>query len=240
MTESLPVEVSAAVKTAEPEADEAPVEPVAVFFLSYARPAELPTVGQPADQHDVVHTLFTDLSRHVNELVAPMPGVDAGFMDTLMGGNERWESTLLRAAGTCQVFVALMSRRYLYQSRWCPREWDLFARRKIVGNPAPRSATGGPAHEVTAILPVLWTPLVDEIPQSAGTVQWFSPAGAPDPNFVRLYKTHGMYGLLAQPGLRDAYQSIVWMLALRIQRIHHDYHVQPEIRKDFTGLRESF
>jgi hypothetical protein len=83
---------------------QAPAAPL--FFLSYAH-------SQRRESNPYVARLFDDLSMHVNEMVPYGNRGDPGFMDRSMGGGERWSRELLTAAGTCQVFVALISGPYV-------------------------------------------------------------------------------------------------------------------------------
>jgi hypothetical protein len=211
-------------------------EPSPVFFLSYARGRSRVGLGPDVNRDTQVRRLFNDLSRDLNELVPLPTGKEHGFMDTPIAGGEVWESTMLRAAGTCQVFVALLSSNYVFGSEWCAMEWDVFARRRAVRRgPDP---TGGTTVEV-AILPVLWAPIAERVPPSIRRIGSFTPHGLPDPDFARLYEENGLYGLLRTQKI-DVYQSIVWSLARRIQQIHHQYYVEAGVPAGTAGLRRSF
>lgn len=103
-----------------------------LFFVSYARAglvrqADGPEPG-PKDQ---VASFFDDLSVDVAELVHRRPGADPGFMDNgSMQDSGRWSNELLRAAGGCQVFVALLCVPYM-SGEWCGMEWGAFSQRKV-------------------------------------------------------------------------------------------------------------
>ncbi|MEU4161503.1 TIR-like protein FxsC [Actinoplanes sp. NPDC026670] len=199
-----------------------------VFLLSYARPARSRTVGPPREPSRDVIRLFDDLSELVGELTgAPAPG----FMDRILDGGDRWESSLLRAAGTSQVLVSLLSGPYL-RSPWCALEWDVFARRPVV------SRTGEP-HAQTAIVPVLWTPFSEPPPPTVAAVQMFTPTGLPDESGTARYLADGLFGL-TQTGQTATYDAIVWKLALHIVRLHQDYRVEPLVPPGVEGLRTGF
>ncbi|MFC0006264.1 TIR-like protein FxsC [Micromonospora siamensis] len=201
-----------------------------LFFLSYSRP---PFRRSTPGATDPVLRFFEDLSVHVSELVGPETGVDAGFMDSAMTGGERWTPELLRAAGTCQVFVPLLSSA-LIGSAWCGMEWDAFSRRRLV----PQGG-GGPGH-ATAIVPVTWSPTDDaRLPRVVRDIQRFSPTPMPDPDIVRQYEREGVYGLLTMR-MENAYQAVAWRLAQRIVEIHRSFRVEPRVPAGFGELRNLF
>jgi hypothetical protein len=191
----------------EHEVDSAPV-----FFLSHSS-------GKNIRNAQNVQRLFDDLSAHVSELVGSPAGSDPGFMDRNLNGGERWTSELLDAAGTCQVFICLISPAYL-RSTWCGMEWDVFSRRRIV-----RRADGEPDFE-TGIVPIIWTPVEPRtLPEVVRGVQWFSPNRLPDPDVLAQYRQEGMYGLLSMD-LEHAYNALVWRLAQRVVAIHRTHTVE--------------
>lgn len=206
-----------------------------VFFLSYARPRRVNVpVARPRYEDRRVERLFKDLTDMVNELVPLPAGRDPGFMDRQLAGGELWEEELLRAVGTCQVFICLISPRYLNDSEWCAMEWDVFSRRKRV-----RRADGSPGGNETSIVPVLWAPVVDKIPDDVNAVTRFSPRDMPDPAYEAAYEENGLFGLLTQHQT-DAYEAFVWKLALHVQRLNARYYVEPKVPRNTTGLRKSF
>jgi hypothetical protein len=69
-------------------------------------------------------------------------------------------------------------------------------------------------------------------------VQRFSPTGLPNANITAQYKTNGIFGLLKQ-NQEDAYQAVVWSLALQIADIHYAYRVEP-MKFDPANLRNLF
>jgi hypothetical protein len=205
-----------------------------LFFLSYARVGK--GRGIAAAQHDLnanTIRLFEDLSTHVGELIGRLPGTDPGFMDLSLGGGERWTPELLHAAGSCQIFIPLISPTLL-NSRWCAMEWDLFSRRKVV-----RRDTGEPDHE-TAIIPVRWTPTHHNAePAVVSSVQRFYPARIPDPKVAAQYEDEGVYGLLTL-NLEAAYRAVVWRLAQRVVQIHRSHWVEPWVPAGTGELRNIF
>ena len=153
--------------------------------------------------------LFDDLSMHVDQLVGSPTGVDPGFMDRSMVGGTRWAPEVLAAAGTCHVFIPLISSGYV-ESRWCAKEWDVFSGRNVGRRPSDSSGNK------TAILPVIWSPMLeDQLPPVVRELQFFLPQQLKDPDIAQRYLAEGVYGLLA---LNDeaAYQAVVWRLARRI------------------------
>jgi hypothetical protein len=169
----------------------------------------------------------------VSELAGLPAGSDPGFVDKSLNGGERWTSELLEAAGTCQVFLALISPAYL-KSRWCGMEWDAFSRRRII-----RRADGRPDFE-TGIVPIIWTPMESSaLPKAVRGVQRFSPQRLPDPDMSAQYYQEGMYGLLSM-SLDHAYRAVVWRLARRVVDIYHSHWVEPHIPADANTLRNVF
>jgi hypothetical protein len=216
------------------EAAEAPDDPAApVFFLSYWRPKPTTSpTGAPREANRAIMRFFDDLTEDVNNLIGSVPGRDPGFLDVAGDGGELWRRRILRAAGTCHVFVCLVSDPYLTASKWCAREWDLFARRRVV----PRQP-GAEAAE-SAIVPVLWTPITWPLPPVVAEVNLFMPTRLRD-DFRAGYQAEGMLGLL-RTGQENVYQAIVWRLAQHVVRIHRSYRVEPLYVSDSGELRTSF
>lgn len=207
------------------DGDEFELEPgCPLFFVSYAH------IGATRAE---VARFFEDLSTDVNELVGRSVGADPGFMDTIMGGGERWTPELLRAAGTCQVFVPLVSAS-LVKSSWCGKEWHAFARR-----PGMRRADRTPDN-VTGIIPVRWSPTeLDDLPAVVQGIQWFSPGLLPDPKLPALYEQAGVYGLL-KLGLDREYRAVVWWLARHMVAIFRTHWVVPMVPSSPAELRDVF
>jgi hypothetical protein len=214
---------------------EFPIDPQApLFFLSYARvmPPKHSQVG-PHEGNRHAMRLFEELSDHVSELVGRSTGADPGFMDRALDGGERWTRELLTAAGTCQVFIPLISKSYV-DSDWCGTEWDTFSRRRIV-----RRADGSTDHE-TGIVPVTWAPTdAESLPAVVRDIQRFSPGGMPDPDIAAQYQHEGVYGLLTM-GLEAAYRAVVWRLAQRVVAIHRSHWVERRVPNGTHQLRNVF
>ncbi|WP_166661402.1 TIR-like protein FxsC [Paractinoplanes brasiliensis] len=204
-----------------------------VFFLSYWRPDPAKHgAGQPREPNRFVMQFFDELSENVNNLIGSMPGRDPGFLDVARGGGELWERQLLHAAGTCQVFICLLSTPYLTGSQWCAREWDLFTRREV----RPRHSLAQPYE--TAVVPVLWTPLSTPLPPVVSDVNLFVPTRLRD-DYRAEYQAEGLLGLL-RTGQRLVFDTVVWRIAQRVVDIRHNYWVEPlhlpgsgELRTDF-------
>ncbi|GAA0497973.1 hypothetical protein Ade02nite_53520 [Paractinoplanes deccanensis] len=215
-----------------PEQPGVPDDPAApVFFLSYWRPKPA-TVGVPREANRDVMRFFDDLTEDVNNLIGYVPGRDPGFMDVAGDGGELWRRRILRAAGTCQVFVCLISEPYLTSSKWCAREWHLFAKRRVIA----RHPDADPAE--SAIVPVLWTPVTWPLPPVVAEVNLFMPTRLRD-DFRAGYQAEGMLGLL-RTGQENVYQAIVWRLAQHVVRIHRSYRVEPLHVTDTSELGTSF
>jgi hypothetical protein len=190
--------------------DEDDVDPRSpLFFLSYAH----------LEPNKRFIKFYDDLQDNVAELVSRPPGSDPGYMDQSMPPGIRWTPELMRAVGTCQAFVALLSRPY-FDSAWCAQEWHAFTQRRVYSHPK-RALTNR-----TAIIPVLWTPLRDEeIPPAVSAVQRFSPRPLPKTDIVTPYNSEGLVGLLLLDN--DAYKAVVWRIAQQIADTTYNYRVEP-------------
>ncbi|MEV0132518.1 SAV_2336 N-terminal domain-related protein [Dactylosporangium sp. NPDC050688] len=198
---------------------------VPLFYLSFAHAAGS---GSNAD----VTRCFTDLSFNVSELARLGAGQDPGFYDMSLTVGDRWEQALLRPLGTCQMLVFLLSPRSL-NSQWCAREWSAFARRRVY-----RRATGEPVGRISPIFPVIWAPIGGPLPHAVSEIQMFDPGGT-RPEFNAQYRENGLLGLL-RTGQRDAYDFVIWRLAMRIQQFQYDYWVEPSVPRDIAELRNTF
>jgi hypothetical protein len=202
-----------------------------IFFLSYARANPMGRASPKYEVSESVTKLFSDLTDNVAELFPALPGKQLGFMDRTMEGGEDWRRRLLHAAGSCQVFIALLSTKYVDSSPWCAMEWDLFSSRSVIARP--------PGTRVTrAIIPVLWAPIAGTVPKPISAVQRFTPADHVDPRHSTRYRASGIFGLLRTD--LDAYMSIVWELALLVQKVHYAQWVEPRVPTTTRGLRRSF
>jgi TIR domain len=190
-----------------------------LFFLSYAHSAEIRQHrGNRHERNWRFAKFFDDLSENVAELVSRPAGSDPGYMDRSIPDGERWTPELLTAIGTCQVFVALLSPPY-FESRWCGLEWHAFSQRRVT------SRSPGRASSQTAIVPVIWAPIREQdVPAAVGQIQMFYPRGAPNADLAAQYESNGIVGLLQVSDV--AYQTVVWLLALRIADLHYNHRVE--------------
>ena len=203
-----------------------------LFFLSYAH-TDGPARNGP---HSLVKKFFDDLSENVAEMAGSPAGADPGFMDRSMQSGTRWTPELLHAVGTCQVFVALLSARYL-ESMWCGMEWDAFSQRPV------RAYRESASRHGTCIIPVLWAPPVRDwqCPDAVRQVQRFSPEGLRD-TYITQYRKDGIFGL-CQMGRRAPYQAVVFRLAQLVAEIYYTHRVEPrqfvpeQLRNIFEGER---
>lgn len=204
-----------------------------LFFLSYARGTPLRRV--PIPQHDPnlrVKQLFTDLSGHINHLVYRETGADPGFMDLAMAGGEQWRSELLRAVGTCQVFVALLSPGYM-KSEYCAVEWNAFAERTI------RRRDDAPDYHETSIIPVVWIPSrSDTTPAAVNKIQRFAPKRLPDADLAQQYTEDGLYGLLSLGA--DGTDGIILRLAQHIVELAYNNRVERRVLPDTKNISRTF
>lgn len=196
-----------------------PLDPL--FFVSYVHARGGPPTGRPHERDRHVSDFFDLLSDHLAQLVPRGPGTDPGFLDRQIPGGGAWNGELLNALSTCHVFVALLSAPYL-QSAWCGKEWHAFSQREVIG-----VTSDADPHE-TAVIPVIWAPLPagTRIPSVVDAVQRFVPVGLPDPDIAERYRRDGLYGLMVTRQ-EDAYQMVVWRVALRIAAIIYSHRVKP-------------
>ncbi|WP_433332318.1 TIR-like protein FxsC [Spirillospora sp. CA-294931] len=196
-----------------------------LFFLSYAHPTS--SGGQRGLA--AVTEFFTELSMLVADRAGLRAGEIPGFMDSSIEAGRQWNRELRRAVGTCKVFVALLSPNY-FTSEWCGREWCAFARRRVTG------AVGSD----TAIVPVVWTPFMeDQMPSLVKDPQHFMPQ---DPVRVQVAESYVEYGLNGMHYSGDSnYQTVLWKLAGCIAKIAYDCEVEPLILEStelYNGFEE--
>lgn len=210
--------------------------PGPAFFLSYARAQPPGGAGNDGltDADAKVKDLFRDLNVRMRHLLPLRAGEPAGFMDDRMEAGTLWNEELLRNLGTSRVFVALLSPPYLERSEWCPMEWDYFTRRKVT----PRPGVAGRLSLPTAVIPVLWTPITEELPPIVNKIQRFTPPPVVSPEHIQLYEAEGVMGMSdVNPG---AYRAVVWALARQIQRISAALDVAPSDSTRVDRLRRAF
>jgi hypothetical protein len=196
-----------------------------LFFLSYAHSGR----GQQLS----FARFFDDLSENVAQLISRPAGADPGYMDRSMADGSRRVGELLRAIGTCRVFVALLSASY-FQSTWCGMEWFAFSQRPGVARYA-----GNGLEQQSAVIPVVWAaPLPpDQTPTVVTEVQRFLPSDVPNIDISSKYQAEGIFGLLKTQV--DLYDAVVWKLAQRITDIYYSYQVEPRVLRRHE-LRDIF
>jgi TIR domain len=185
------------------------------FFLSYAH------AGSDSDQQ--AQHFFEELRGDVEPLMGLPVGSDMGFMDVVgLRGGMQWRPELIRALGSCQVLVALLSVPYL-RSEWCGKEWHAFSLREP--EPAP-GAIASPNQG--CIVPVRWAPIPFELPSVVkDEVTVFTPEPTrQDLDLPRRYTREGVFGL-RHTGQEDSYREVVWQLAKLIQRIYYSRRLKP-------------
>jgi hypothetical protein len=209
-----------------------PLSPL--FFVSYSHSEDTYSpYGAVHEPNRRFMEFFTELSENVAELISRTAGADPGYIDQSIADGEQWPAELLKAVGTCQVFVALLSARYV-ESDWGGKEWYAFSQRDV-----SRYAGNGSSSQ-TAIIPVIWAPIAQErCPPPITAVQRFSPRGLPDPSITALYEANGIFGLM-KLGDRTAYQAVLWRLALRIADLHYTHRVEPRLFRSSNELRNIF
>lgn len=207
-----------------------------LFFLSYARggdpsgPDGSPSAG--SRRRLLEERLFRDLSENVAQLVSLRVGVEPGFLDRSVMSGRSWSEELLTALGTCQVFVPLLSPRYL-QSEWCGMEWHAFSSRTVETSGA---AVAAPQR---GVIPVMWAPVrEDKLPPAVRGTSFFSPSERPSPAVLRDYLSDGLYGLMRTS--RDtSYQVVVWQLSKLVARLYHTQRVKPR-KLTMADLQDDF
>lgn len=190
-----------------------------LFFVSYAHPVLQADIAPELLQDNAVMQFFADLSIDVSELAGSDNGAYPGFIDTQMGGGQDWHKELLTAAGTCQVFIPLVSPN-LIASQWCGKEWCVFAGRDR------QRQDSWQGEDQTAILPIRWVPMrISALPKVVKEIQFFTPnLGASI--IVNAYAREGLLGLIRM-GQYQAYRTIVWLLAKRVVAISRACRVEP-------------
>jgi TIR domain len=204
--------------------------PAPIFFMSYAQSKGIAMSAHgPREADQKVLRFFDDLSAHVSELIGARTGEYPGFIDRSLDGGQRWNSEILRAAGTCHVFVALVSPGYV-RSDFCATEWRVFANRPCALRESKAATRGN-----TAILPVTWLPVrMAELPPEVGAVHRFIPSRLRDPDIAKRYDVEGVYGLLSMND-EAAYQTVTWRLAVKVVNTFHTYEVTPCLAEDADG-----
>jgi hypothetical protein len=225
-------EASEAARRKPPAIPAEPDRTAPLLFLSHANARKADTGTSPAGASDPFSTFFNDLSRNVGQLVYRPPGADPGFIDRQMRTGVEWEQEILRAVGTCQVFVALISDPYVHRP-WCGREWHAYAQRQTWSRVDRRPV------ETKGLLPVVWAPSPEESkPKIITARQLFVPRGLQDTLIGEQYLEEGIFGLLTVAP--EAYRATVWRLAQEIQRLIFGYWVEPRIPGGIEALQNVF
>lgn len=194
-----------------------------VFFVSHAT----------ARDNSQFETFFNSLSRDVEQLVE-RGRVDVGFIDRDMRGGDDWERTILTAAGTCQVFLPLLSAPF-FTSEYSGKEFEAFTRRRTW-----RRSDKTLMEQAQCVLPVIWAPAKNE-PAAISRLQRFSPDAYGDHELPLYYEQHGIFGLLENEGANGPrYRGAVWSIAREIQRMIYDFWVEPDVPTDSACLRNAF
>ena len=183
------------------------------FFLSYAHsdpltagPSEDPS--QPQDADELVGRFFEDLTAAVRRYASRQSDFTAGFCDRNIPKGTDWKQILNRFLGAAQAFVPLYSPGYLARSR-PGRELACFARRVELAGQAP----------VRRLVPVLWTPLLDN--QDPPGLRKALEIGNPD------YTENGLRVLLKIKAYHHSYQTVVNVLAKQIVSLAEDAPIDP-------------
>lgn len=217
-------------------ADHEPAEPGLrdpLFFVSHANATGPARPGPAGDPDRPFLDFFGELSQHVNELHYRRSGADPGFMDLTMDGGLAWEREVLKAVGTCQVFVALLSSPYVNRE-WCGLEWSAFRRRR-----SWRLDLCAWTETNECIVPVLWAPLSDAaMPSVVREVERFSPPPLKAGSLAAAYREQGLRGLrITEP---ESYAATVWWLAMKIKQKLNDYRVEPGVPRARRSLDNVF
>lgn len=223
-----------AIETARPGPLVIPPEPDRrrpVFFVSHA--IRYPASPNPLDPdpNDHLTTFFRDLSDNVSQLLYRPPGADPGFIDRTLESGSAWEREILTAAGTCQVFIALVSDPYAHRP-WCGREWNAFTRRTVWRRGDTTTV------ENCCLIPVLWAPVREERnPKAIAARQVFVPS--PREGIRPEYRNKGIYGLLKTRDAK-AYGVVMWDLAVLVSECAFTYWVVPNVPSGSGELRNEF
>jgi hypothetical protein len=207
-----------------------------VFFVSYSGARTPNPTSDPANSRSEIKQFFDEVSDAVSEMLPLKTGQTPGFLDAQLDGGDRWEQRILNAVGRCQVFVPLISPRFL-ASDWCRFEWESFARRKV--RRRVRTPHSHDLAEQTAIVPVSWRAIpIADLPTTITDVQALALPDTDGP--VRdSYRQEGLFGLFRM-GMRRDYQVVAYRLACRIVEIVQEYEVTPLVPADTAGLGKTF
>jgi hypothetical protein len=167
-------------------------------FVSYAR----------NNNHDGRLTRFVEALK--KQLLQHLPNNTArdriAFFDVqAIDTGEQWMQRLAEAARTCKVCVCFYSKPY-FTSEYCGREVSVFMQRlraweKLAG------AAGDKSH---GLIPVLWIP--EQVPADLQPFQVGTAA------YPAKYHEEGLLALALRKNRRDAYNTVLDLLARRIAK----------------------
>jgi FxsC-like protein len=163
---------------------------LAHFFLSYAR----------GDDDEYVQKFFTDVSRELRR--RGVQDEPAGFLDTNMDVGTEWESELQEALCSCRVFIAIYSPRY-FSREHCGKEWQVF-------NERMRRYEEQTGDRPQTLLPILWVPPAQELPEEARRIQYLAGELGP------AYAENGLFRILKVKKFEDEYDLFLAKLVDRM------------------------
>src|SRR4051794_20719627 len=170
-----------------------------LFFVSYARA----NAKREADS-ELVRKFVEELASYVDQVLGGSPDEICFFDRTDIEAGSTWTSELSDALRTARVAVCLYSPSY-FNSRWCGKELQVFFDRaravptaNLPGSPLP-----------TAIIPVIWVPAMQSLPQAVKHVQTHDAA------FPANYSQIGLRQIMALDQKTD-FATIVSALAQRV------------------------
>jgi len=196
------------------------------FFFSYSRK----DLEQVDDQNrSYLLSFFDKLCGEVSGLAA----VGDGFKDDkdIVAGEE-WRSELVDALTTSPILVCMYSPWY-FKSNYCGKEVEVFLQRRRLF--MQQRANKEPGF----VVPVLWQPCLDRIPNSLPSLQWHGLDGnrfSPD--------DFGVYRAMtrAKTEYKDEYQDLVTKLAIRIRNLLRERHSLPSLgyKPQIDGMSNAF
>jgi FxsC-like protein len=177
------------------------------FFFSYAH----------ADDGEFLRRFYTDLREEVRQLIGG-PKVKISFLDrTEISHGARWEGSLENGIKTCRAFVPVYSASY-FQAPYCGKEFGAFRERLHT-----HLQQNGQSIADPLILPVLWSPEVNVLPQippSISGIQYTDDD--PVHGYPAEYKTEGVAQLVKRGAsetgaLHDQYVKFIHRLAINLK-----------------------
>jgi FxsC-like protein len=164
---------------------------LAHFFLSYAR----------GDDDEYVQKFFTDVSRELRRRSGVLDE-PVGFLDTNMDVGTEWEPELEEALCSCRVFIAIYTPRY-FSREHCGKEWHVF-------NERMRRYEEQNGERPQTLLPILWVPAAQELPEEARRIQYLAGELGP------AYAENGLFRIMRVKRFEDDYEIFVGKLVDRM------------------------